>query len=110
LAVLENHGWDPDSRLGLGAEGRGRLHPVNAKENPQRQGLGVRFHLKARAVEKPVKLDAGKVKAMEMEGKKKAERLRNAFYRNEEVERYLGQEQSNPKLDLKAFKQAKRGL
>ena len=90
LAVLESQGWDPDSRLGLGAGGEGRLYPVRAKENPTRAGLGVKFDLKARKVEKPVKLDAGKVRSMEREGKKKAEKLRNAFYRSEDVERYLG--------------------
>jgi len=107
LAVLESHGWDPDSRLGLGAEGKGVLYPIKAKENPVRAGLGARFDVKARRAEKPVELDAGKAQAMEKEGKKKAERLRNAFYRSEEVERYLGQEQVNTVLDLRAFKHAK---
>lgn len=108
LAVLENRGWDPDSRLGLGATGgEGRLYPVRATENPNRAGLGVRFD-KVKAVEKPAKLDAGKARLVEKEGKKKAERLRNAFYRSDEVERYLGQEQVNDGLDLEAFRRAKR--
>ena len=109
LAVLQNQGWDPDSRLGLGAEGRGRLHPVRAVENPKRAGLGAKFD-PVKVVEKPVKLDAGKVKALEKERKKKAEGLRNAFYRSEEVEKYLGEDQSHRELDLKAFEQAKRGF
>lgn len=41
--------------------------------------------------EKVERLDAGKVRERDQEGRKKAEGLRNAFYRSEEVERYLGQ-------------------
>ncbi|KAK5121752.1 hypothetical protein LTR85_004627 [Meristemomyces frigidus] len=109
LNVLEGQGWDPDSRLGLGAEGsEGRLYPVRAIENPQRAGLGARFD-KVKPVEKPVRLDAGKVRLVEQKGKRKAEQLRNAFYRSEEVEKYLGQEQANPVLDLEAFKRSRSG-
>ncbi|KAK0337382.1 hypothetical protein LTR94_004875 [Friedmanniomyces endolithicus] len=91
LAVLEGHGWSPDSRLGLGPEGVGRLHPVKAVKNPERAGLGARLE-EMKAVKKPVRLDAGKVKLLQLEGKRKAEKLRNAFYRSEEVEKYLGEE------------------
>lgn len=108
LAVLETQGWDPDSRLGLGVGGEGRLHPVKATENPMRAGLGATFD-RVKAPEKPTRLDAGKVKLMEKEEKKRAESLRNAFYRSEDVERYLGQDQTNTALDMKAFKQSKRG-
>ena len=41
--------------------------------------------------EKPVKLDAGKVRLMEQEGKKKAEKLRNSFYMSDDVQKYLGE-------------------
>ena len=91
LAVLEGHGWSPDSRLGLGPEGVGRLHPVKAVKKPERAGLGARLE-EMKAVKKPVRLDAGKVKLLQLEGKRKAEKLRNAFYRSEEVEKYLGEE------------------
>lgn len=107
LTVLQSQGWDPDAWKGLGAQGEGLLHPIKAKENPARAGLGAEF-VKVKTVEKPVKLDAGKVRAMEKTGKKKAEDLRNAFYRSEEVEKYLGQDQRNGTLDLGAFKRAKR--
>lgn len=109
LAVLESQGWDPDSRKGLGAEGEGMLHPIRARENPRRAGLGVKAKDLVVAVVKPVKLDAGKVRKLESEGKKKAERLREAFYRNDDVERYLGVEgQTNASLDLGAFKRSRR--
>ncbi|KAK0311369.1 hypothetical protein LTR91_006146 [Friedmanniomyces endolithicus] len=91
LAVLEGHGWSPDSRLGLGAEGEGRLHPVKAVRNPARVGIGAKLEKGLKVVKKPTKLDAGKVKLLQLDGKKKAEQLRNSFYRSEEVEKYLGE-------------------
>lgn len=91
LQVLSTQGWDPDSRLGLGAEGEGILHPIKAKENPERAGLGVRPEdvAKARAKEKFANLDAGKVRKLEAEKKKRGQSLRDAFYRSEDVEKYL---------------------
>ena len=110
MAVLERQGWDPDGRRGLGAEGEGKLHPVKAKENPMKAGLGMKAKdLEVKVVEKPVTLDAGKVRQKAMENKKKAERLRNAFYRSEDMERYLGVEgETNVNLDLTVFKRSKR--
>jgi hypothetical protein len=40
--------------------------------------------------EKIDKLDAGRVRKLYDKDKKKAERLREMFYRNDDVERYLG--------------------
>ena len=90
LAVLQGHGWDPDSRLGLGAKGEGRLQPVKAVDNPYKAGVGARL-APATVKEKPVTLDAGKVRRLEQEGKKKAERLRNSFYMSDDVQKYLGE-------------------
>jgi hypothetical protein len=89
LAVLQDHGWDPDSRLGLGAKGEGILQPIKAVDNPNKAGVGARL-APARVKEKPVKLDAGKVRRLAEEGKKKAERLRNSFYMSDDVQKYLG--------------------
>lgn len=36
------------------------------------------------------KLDAGRVRKEEERGRRKGERLREMFYRNDDVERYLG--------------------
>ncbi|KAI7467555.1 hypothetical protein KC364_g7625, partial [Hortaea werneckii] len=95
LAVLESQGWDPDSRVGLGADGNtGRLYPVQAREKKDRVGLGGTIHVEAamgKGEKKAEKLDAGRMRERDQEGRKKAEGLRNAFYRSEEVERYLGQ-------------------
>jgi hypothetical protein len=90
LAVLRDHGWDPDSRLGLGAKGEGILQPIKAVENPHRAGVGAKL-APVPAKEKPVKLDAGKVRAMEQEGKKKAAKLRNSFYMSDDVQKHLGE-------------------
>ena len=90
LAVLRDHGLDPDSRLGLGAKGEGILQPIKAMDNPHRAGVGAKL-APVQAKEKSVKLDAGKVRLMEQEGKKKAERLRNSFYMSDDVQKYLGE-------------------
>lgn len=90
LAVLQDHGWDPDSRLGLGAKGEGILQPIKAVDNPHKAGVGARL-APANVKEKPMKLDAGKVRRLEQEGKKKAERLRNSFYMSDDVQKYLGE-------------------
>lgn len=90
LAVLQDYGWDPDSRLGLGAKGEGILQPVKAVDNPNKAGVGAKL-APAKVKEKPLKLDAGKVRCMEQDGKKKAEKLRNSFYMSDDVQKYLGE-------------------
>ncbi|KAK6432352.1 hypothetical protein LTR95_011477 [Oleoguttula sp. CCFEE 5521] len=91
LAVLRDHGWDPDSRKGLGADGEGIMYPIRAVENPQKAGLGAK-PLPIDAREKRVKLDAGKVKRMDQDGKKQAQKLRSAFYMSDDVLKYLGED------------------
>lgn len=109
LAVLQSQGWDLDSRKGLGAEGEGILYPIKAKENPERTGLGFDLKKQPIKVEKAAILDAGKVRIREQEGKKRAAKLRDAFYRTDDMEKYLGAEgQTNDSLDLAAFKRARR--
>lgn len=111
LAVLQGHGWDPDSRRGLGAKGEGMLQPIKAVENPQKAGVGAKLRPEIMK-EKPVKLDAGKVRLMEEGGKKKAQRLRDSFYMSDEVQKHLGDigdgAVKNAGLDMEAFKQSKR--
>lgn len=107
--MLESHGWDLDSRRGLGAEGAGILYPVKAKENPRKDGLGFDAKKLPVRAEKVAKLDAGKTRMQEKEGKKKAAKLRDAFYRSDDVEKYLGGEGAmNGNLDLAAFKRARQ--
>lgn len=95
LRYLESYGWDPDSRRGLGAPGReGIREPIKSRVKNDTVGLGVKIDpIKAKAAVKEAKvqkLNAKEVRKMEMEGKKKRERLQEMFYRNEDIERYLG--------------------
>jgi len=89
LKYLASYGWDPDSRLGLGASGDGILVPIRTTLKNDTVGLGV--VVPERRGKKVVeRLDAKQTRKREWEGKKKKERLQEMFYRSEDVERYLG--------------------
>lgn len=92
LAYLSSYGWDPDSRLGLGASGQGIQFPIKTKPKDDKMGIGVVLPKSGeiKKKEKLEKLDAGKVKKLHEKDKRKTERLREMFYRNEDVDRYLG--------------------
>ncbi|KUJ07048.1 uncharacterized protein LY89DRAFT_712331 [Mollisia scopiformis] len=92
LTYLSAYGWDPDSRRGLGAEGQGIQFPIKSKPKDDKLGIGVVLPKEGDRMKKvkPEKLDAGKVRKLQEKDKKKAERLREMFYRNDDVERYLG--------------------
>lgn len=100
LSILQAYGWNPDERLGLGAQREGILHPVKAKEKRDTVGLGVNLNndeptlkkkRKMAEKQKPVEmLDAGKIRKLEQNNKKKHERLQSLFYSNDEVDKYLG--------------------
>jgi hypothetical protein len=106
LAYLSSYGWDPDSRLGLGAQGQGIQFPIKTQAKDDKLGLGVVVpdHVRSAKVvatrkgvtlgrngkEKVEKLDAGKIRKMGDEDRKRRERLQEMFYRSEDVERYLG--------------------
>ncbi|KAK2766751.1 hypothetical protein FQN54_006065 [Arachnomyces sp. PD_36] len=97
LKYLSSYGWDPDSRLGLGARGEGIRQPLKGKVKNDTVGLGVpekgegwvRERRKAKEREE-TPLNAKEVRRREVEGRKKGERLREMFYRNDDVEKYLG--------------------
>ncbi|KAK0120626.1 hypothetical protein ONS96_010830 [Cadophora gregata f. sp. sojae] len=92
LTYLSAYGWDPDARCGLGAQGQGIQFPVKTKPKEDKMGIGVVLPKQADRPkkEKIQKMDAGRVRKMYEQDKKKAERLREMFYRNDDVERYLG--------------------
>jgi hypothetical protein len=92
LAYLSSYGWDPDARVGLGPSGQGIQYPVKTKPKDDKLGIGVILPKEAdrSKKEKIDKLDAGRVRKLYDKDKKKAERLREMFYRNDDVERYLG--------------------
>ncbi|KAH8808768.1 hypothetical protein F5884DRAFT_381490 [Xylogone sp. PMI_703] len=92
LTILSSQGWDPDSRLGLGSKGQGIQFPIKAVEKHDKMGLGLVLppEEQRRKKEKRVGLDAGKVRKLVERDRRKAERLREAFYRDEKVMKYLG--------------------
>lgn len=94
VKYLSSYGWDPDRRLGLGATGDGIRIPIKGTPKNDTAGLGVdtkgdgtKRVVTAKKIEK---LDAGRVRKEEERGRRKGERLREMFYRNDDVERYLG--------------------
>ncbi|MCJ1378483.1 hypothetical protein MMC17_001582 [Xylographa soralifera] len=90
LKYLSSYGWDPDSRLGLGVTGAGIRIPIKTKLKNDTGGLGIDAKRKTRfTAKKPDKLDAGKVRADEERRRIRGERLKEMFYRNDDVERYL---------------------
>ena len=94
LKYLSSYGWDPDHRLGLGATGEGIRTPIKCKAKNDTVGLGVDLKGQSKVKDvrslKIVKLDAGKVRKSEERERKKGERLREMFYRNDDLEKYLG--------------------
>ena len=91
LKYLSSYGWDPDSRLGLGADGEGIRAPIKAKEKRDTAGLGVVVKKNAGMKERVVKrLGAKEVRKGVEDERKKGDRLREMFYRDENVEKYLG--------------------
>ena len=91
LKYLSSYGWDPDSRLGLGATGEGIRAPIKAKVKNDTVGLGVELRESKNLPEKKMeRLDAKKVRKTELEDRSKRERLQQIFYGNDDVEKYLG--------------------
>jgi hypothetical protein len=92
LAYLASYGWDPDSRQGLGASGQGIQFPIKTKAKDNKMGIGVVLpeESERRKKVKLKKLDAGKIKKLDAKDRKRSERLREMFYQNDDVERYLG--------------------
>jgi len=65
--------------------------PIKTKPKEDKFGIGLVLPKEAfMKKKKEAKLDAGKVRKLQEKDKKKAERLREMFYRNDDVERYLG--------------------
>lgn len=101
MRYLSSHGWDPDSRQGLGPQGEGRLYPVKAQEKHDRLGVGLEIpaHVKLEAqvkaggktARKPPGLTAKQMRQHEAESKSRGARLREDFYGNGELEKYLGE-------------------
>jgi hypothetical protein len=101
LRYLASYGWDPDSRVGLGAEGRtGILQPIKPKTKTTTSGLGLtkedeeaiaaRKGVRKQQQEQRQKLNAKQVRLAHLADKKKGEKLRELFYASDDIQRYLG--------------------
>jgi len=88
---LSSYGFDVDARLGLGASGSGRLHPVRASNRADKDklGIGATKEEKTERIRREG-LDAGEAKKMEEGKKKKEQRMRDLVYGSDEVNKYLG--------------------
>ncbi|EEQ30748.1 hypothetical protein McanMca71_000569 [Microsporum canis] len=109
---LSSYGWDPDARSGLGPTGSGIQIPLKPKMKNDTVGLGVgswrdeaedhggkrqkrklkqlREKEEADKAKNARKLNAKQVRLQEEEKKRHGEKLRDVFYRTEDMEKYLG--------------------
>lgn len=94
VTYLSSHGWDPDSRKGLGSLGQGIQYPLKTKPKEDKFGLGLKvpkeFKGRIEKKQKPQTLDAKQCRKKAEDDKKKAEKLRQMFYGSEDLDRYLG--------------------
>lgn len=109
VRYLATYGWDPDSRVGLGARADGMRFPIKpvpkhdtvglhekmdadsqASQGKVRKSAAVAAQQKREQQGRVVRGDAKQVRKRDDEAKRKAEKLRNLFYANDEVEKYLG--------------------
>ena len=92
LSILASHGWDPDARLGLGADQQGTPYPVKAKVKDNKLGIGL--HIPKGAAAPPKKkeqlLDARKVRKMGRDEVRRGERVRQELFGDGRLEKYLG--------------------
>ncbi|KAJ5782263.1 hypothetical protein N7457_004037 [Penicillium paradoxum] len=98
LRYLSTYGWDPDSRLGIGAAGReGIREPIKPRVKNDTAGLGTGLDRDGDALPpkpppmKVQKLNAKQTRKKIADDKKRAERMRKTFYQNDEVLKYLGE-------------------
>lgn len=100
LKYLQDYGWDPDARRGLGARQEGIRIPIKAKQKNDSAGLGllqsseqdmdrVKQKKKAPAKTDAVKLNAKEVRRLEEEKSRRAEKLRRSVY-GDDLSKYLG--------------------
>lgn len=99
LRYLSTYGWDPDSRLGLGAAGReGIREPLKGRIKNDTAGLGVGLDADGDRIPPPPppkkvqKLNAKQARKGAVEARKRGDRLRKMFFQSDEVLKYLGEE------------------
>ncbi|KAK0627136.1 hypothetical protein B0T14DRAFT_511847 [Immersiella caudata] len=89
LNYLSTHGWNPDSRKGLGFDQQGIQYPVKTKVKEDRLGIGMEAPKHQPVKKKETVLDAKKVRKMAEEEKRKAARIRQQLFMRDDLEKYL---------------------
>lgn len=100
LKYLQDYGWDPDARTGLGPRAEGIRIPIKTKEKNDSAGLGIAYddeqeagkvkqRKKIQSTDVPPKLNAKQIRKIEDEKSRKAERLRQDVY-GQDLSQYLG--------------------
>lgn len=100
MRYLSTYGWDPDSRLGLGASGReGIREPLKGRIKNDKAGLGSgldkdgdRLPAPPPPPKKIQKLNAKQSRKSADEARRQADKMRNMFFQNDEVLKYLGED------------------
>ncbi|KAH7630653.1 hypothetical protein B0T09DRAFT_123230 [Sordaria sp. MPI-SDFR-AT-0083] len=93
LKHLTSHGWDPDSRQGLGSAAQGIQFPIKGKKKDDHLGLGIEVPKNGIPLPKKKEklLDAKKVRKMQEQEKKRGQRIQRELWgRGPDLERYLG--------------------
>ena len=75
LKLMEEGGWDPDARVGLGRDGAGRRYPVKAVEKKGRAGVGAEGKGGGVVKRKVEMVGAKEVRRMEEEGRRWRQRV-----------------------------------
>lgn len=99
VKYLTAYGWDVDSRKGLGAKEEGIRFPIKVKEKNDTVGLresidpddeaSVKKKRIVKTEDKVIRLDAKKIRQMDIQAKKRAEQIRQSFY-GPDLQQYLG--------------------
>lgn len=92
LRALESHGWNPDSRQGLGREGEGMRFPVKVASKDDTLGIGATIPEVKVKEEKPKPkppMNKREIKQEREKERKRAERLQAEIYGRVDVEAYL---------------------
>lgn len=106
LRILQSQGWDPDSRLGLGAMGGGIRFPIKAKEKGNKMGVGASIpvpkkgdaevsmavqesRIKKKKEDERKKKGKGWLKKQVEQERRKGDKLKDLFYGSEELDKHL---------------------